>query len=117
MKIDPQMTLLIVEDNPDVTAIYKVYLRDEPCQVTYVTTGSDALAHLHKTIPDAVLLDLGLPDMNGMEILKYVYEQQLSSSVVVVTAKGSINTAVESMRYKAFDFIEKPFDSQRLLIT
>jgi len=118
MKIDPQMTLLVVEDSPTLVVAYQEYLRDEPCDVTYVETGADALAHIQKKVPDVILLDLGLPDMNGMEILKYINEHQLPCLVVVVTAQGSIDIAVEALRnYKAFDFIEKPFDGQRLLIT
>ncbi|MEK8017059.1 MAG: sigma-54 dependent transcriptional regulator [Candidatus Parabeggiatoa sp.] len=116
-KIDPQMTLLIIEDSPTLVVAYQEYLREEACHVTYVDTGTDALAHIQKKVPDTILLDLGLPDMNGMEILKYTNEQQLPCLVVVVTAQGSIDIAVEAMRYKAFDFIEKPFDGQRLLVT
>lgn len=105
-KIDPQMTLLIIEDSPTLVVAYQEYLREEACHVTYVDTGTDALAHIQKKVPDTILLDLGLPDMNGMEILKYSNEQQLPCLVVVVTAQGSIDIAVEAMRYKAFDFIE-----------
>lgn len=117
MKIDPQTTLLIIEDNAPLTVAYQEYLRDEPCQVTYVDTGTDALNYIQHKVPDAILLDLSLPDMNGMEILKYIYQQQLPIAVVIVTAHGSIDIAVEAMRYRAFDFIEKPFDGQRLVIT
>jgi len=117
MKIDSQATLLIIEDNAPLTVAYQEYLRDEPCQVSYVDTGTDALDYLQHKLPDAILLDLSLPDMNGMEILKYIYQKQLPIAVVIVTAHGSIDIAVEAMRYRAFDFIEKPFDGQRLLVT
>lgn len=117
MKIDPQSTLLIVEDSPTLTVVYQEYLRHETCQIDYVETGSAALAYLQKQIPDAILLDLSLPDMNGMDILQHIHQEQLPCSVVIVTGHGSINIAVEAMRYKAFDFIEKPFDGQRLLMT
>lgn len=116
MKMNPQ-PLLIVEDSTTLVIAYQEYLRHEPCQVTYVETGKEALTYIQKSVPDAILLDLGLPDMNGMEILKYINEQQLPSSVVVVTAQGSVDVAVEAMRLGAFDFVEKPFDGQRLLVT
>jgi len=109
--------ILIVEDSLTLIIAYQEYLREEPFQVSFVENGADALAHIQRTVPNVIMLDLGLPDMNGMDILKYICEQQLPSTVVVVTAQGSINTAVEAMRYKAFDFIEKPFDGQRLVIT
>jgi two-component system repressor protein LuxO len=118
MDIDPQMTLLIVEDSATLVVVYEEYLRNEPCSVTYVDTGAGALKQLKKPVPDVVLLDLGLPDMNGMEILKYINKHKLPCLVVVVTAQGSVDTAVVALRdYKAFDFIEKPFDGQRLIVT
>lgn len=117
MKINSQTTLLIVEDSPTLTFVYQEYLRNEPCEVTYVDTGEAALAYIQQKVPDAMLLDLSLPDMNGMDILKHIHQEQLPCAVVIVTGHGSIDTAVEAMRYKAFDFIEKPFDGQRLLVT
>lgn len=117
MKISPQMTLLIVENDPSIRTLYQIYLHDQPYQITYVQTGTDALAHIQQKLPDVILLDLGLPDMNGMEILKYINERRLPASVVVVTAQGSIEIAVEAMRYKAFDFFEKPFYKQRFHVT
>jgi len=117
MKVDSPTSLLIVEDNLALTVAYREYLHHEPCNVCYVDTGEAALEHLQRKVPDAMLLDLSLPDMNGMDILKHVYETQLPCAVVIVTGHGSINLAVEAMRYKAFDFIEKPFDGQRLIIT
>jgi two-component system repressor protein LuxO len=117
MNMKSQMTLLIVEDSPTLMVAYQEYLRHEPCQVTYAETGTEAMAQIEKVPPDVILLDLGLPDMNGMEILKHVNERQLHCSVVVVTAQGSVEVAVEAMRYNAFDFIEKPFDGGRLILT
>ncbi|MDM8568202.1 sigma-54 dependent transcriptional regulator [Thiotrichales bacterium HSG1] len=117
MKINSKMTVLIVEDSLTLLVAYKEYLRNETCKVTYVETGNEALQHIKKYKPNAILLDLGLPDMDGMEILKYVNENQLPCSVVVVTAQGSVNVAVEAMRNRAFDFVEKPFDGQRIIVT
>jgi two-component system repressor protein LuxO len=113
-----ELQLLIVEDSPTLVVAYQEYLRDEACQVTYAETGAKALALIKKNMPNVILLDLGLPDMNGMDILEYINEHQLPCSVVVVTAQGSIDIAVKALRdYKAFDFIEKPFDGQRLIVT
>jgi two-component system repressor protein LuxO len=109
--------ILVVEDSPTLVVAYQEYLREERYQVYFVENGTDALDYIQRSVPDVVLLDLGLPDMNGMDILKYICEQQLPSTVVVITAQGSVNTAVEAMRYKAFDFVEKPFDGQRFIVT
>ncbi len=117
MNIVSKTTLLIVEDSPTLTVAYREYLRNEPCKVDYVDTGQAAMMYLNRKTPDAMLLDLSLPDMNGMDILRHIHQEQLPCAVVIVTGHGSVDTAVEAMRYKAFDFIEKPFDGQRLLIT
>ncbi len=117
MKIEQKMTLLIVEDEADMNALYKIYLHNEPYHIKHVNNGKDALAHLQHTIPNAILLDLGLPDMNGLEILKYINEQQYTCSVVIVTAEDKVELIVKAMRYKAFDFLVKPFEQQRFLIT
>ena len=117
MKTDSKMTLLIVEDNSTLIVAYQEYMRHESYQISYAETGAEAMAYIKESVPDVILLDLGLPDMNGMEILKYADEQKLHCTVVVVTAQGSIGVAVEAMRYQAFDFVEKPFDGQRLIVT
>jgi DNA-binding NtrC family response regulator len=85
--------------------------------VVHVETGAAALAYIAGETPDVVMLDLELPDMNGMEILKHIYRHHLGCAVVIITAHGSVDTAVAAMRYKALDFIEKPFDAKRLLVT
>ncbi|CAA7627695.1 Regulatory protein LuxO [Candidatus Terasakiella magnetica] len=64
-----------------------------------------------------LLLDLGLPDMNGMDILKRIAEQGIPTTTIVVTAQGSIQVAIEAMRSGAYDFLVKPFAGDRLLVT
>ncbi len=109
--------LLIVEDSQALAILYREYLRAEPIQTQLVTTGTEALRLIAKTPPHVMMLDLGLPDMDGMDILKHVVAHQLPTAVVVVTGQGSVNVAVEAMRAGAFDFIEKPFTPERLIIT
>ncbi len=109
--------VLIVEDSQALAILYREYLRLEPIQTTLVTTGGEAIAFIEKNPPHAIALDLELPDMNGMEILKYVVREKLPTAVVVVTGLGSVHVAVEAMRAGAFDFIEKPFTPERLTIT
>jgi DNA-binding NtrC family response regulator len=72
---------------------------------------------LEETVPDVVLLDLELPDLNGVEILRAIRKRGLPTAVVVVTAHGSVKTAVDAMREGAYDFIVKPFAPDRLLVT
>lgn len=109
--------VLLVEDTLSLARTYMEYLRGEDIKLEHIETGRQALAVLTNNMPDVVLLDLMLPDMNGIEILKHIYEHQMPCGVIVVTAHGSLNVAVDAMRYGAADFIVKPFTADRLTIT
>lgn len=109
--------VLLVEDTPSLTQLYLGYLAKAGYAITAVETGAAALARLAESTPSAMLLDLHLPDMNGVEVLKTVKARGLPTEVIVITADGSINVAVEAMREGAFDFIVKPFSAERLRVT
>ncbi|MDX1697677.1 MAG: sigma-54 dependent transcriptional regulator [Thiohalobacterales bacterium] len=109
--------ILLVEDSASLATVYKKYLATDGYHTDAVDNGADALAHLETRTPDIVLLDLRLPDMSGMDILKHIHECGKDSAVIIITAHGSIDTAAEAMRYGAVDFITKPFDATRLRVT
>jgi len=109
--------VLLVEDAEPLARIYREYLRNEPYRVTHAATGQAGLDALVRVEPAAIVLDLKLPDMNGLEILKHVRQQEIDSSVIVITANASIDIAVEAMRQGADDFIVKPFNAARLIYT
>jgi DNA-binding NtrC family response regulator len=110
-------TILLVEDTPSLARLYQQYLDGEGADVTAVGTGKEALKARNAETPGVVLLDLRLPDMDGLDILKEIQARELPSEVVVITAHGSINVAVEAMRAGAHDFLVKPFNAERLLVT
>ncbi len=110
-------TVLLVEDTLSLARTYMAYVRDEGYAVVHAETGRHGLEILERQVPQAVLLDLMLPDMNGLEILRLIHERGIPTSVIVITAHGSINVAVEAMRLGAFDFLLKPFDAERLRVT
>ena len=93
-----QATILLVEDSPSLASIYQQYLRGGDYQVHNVTTGQEAQAFIDTHLPHVVLLDLKLPDMPGMEVMRQNYEQQLPIEVVIITAHGTIDSAVDAMR-------------------
>ncbi len=107
----------LVEDSEMLSMLYQDYLRAEPYQIKTFRLGQDGLDALKEQPPQVLLLDLELPDMDGMALLRYVSEQGLPTSVVVITAHGSVDIAVEAMRHSAFDFLTKPFDGKRLCTT
>ena len=111
-------SVLLVEDESSLALIYQEYLRDEPYDITAVETGGDAMAAIaSKPELDIVILDLHLPDFNGLEILKHIQANNIPLTVVVITAHGSINTAVDAMRLGATDFLLKPFNPDRFIYT
>jgi DNA-binding NtrC family response regulator len=109
--------ILLVEDTPSLARLYSQYLEGEGLTVSTVSTGKEALKELAEDLPDLVLLDLRLPDMDGLEILREIRSREMPCDVVVITAHGSINIAVEAMRAGAYDFLVKPFNADRLLVT
>ncbi|MGF1785605.1 sigma-54 dependent transcriptional regulator [Photobacterium swingsii] len=112
-----QRQVLMVEDTASVAALYKSYLNPLGLQVDIVGTGQEALDMIASTVPDLILLDLRLPDMTGMEVLESVRRDYGNVPVVIMTAHGSIDVAVEAMRYGAQDFLIKPCEADRLRIT
>jgi two-component system, repressor protein LuxO len=109
--------LLLVEDNPAIAQTYLEYLRRGPYEADLCTTGAAALAALAQTRFSVVLLDLQLPDRPGLDVLKKIAADKLPCVVIVITANGSINVAVEAMREGAADFLVKPFAPERLFTT
>ncbi|MBP2294022.1 sigma-54-dependent transcriptional regulator [Azospirillum rugosum] len=109
--------ILLVEDTPSLARVYAEFLKKESDGVVTVETGAAALEQLADGVPRIVLLDLQLPDMHGMEVLKRITAQALPCAVIIITAHGSVGVAVEAMRYGAYDFLVKPFSADRLTIT
>jgi DNA-binding NtrC family response regulator len=109
-----KVRILVVEDSPSMAEMYKEYLQGDSYDIDVVSTGQDALVKLKESLPAAIVLDVNLPDMSGMEILKTIHDQQLPIVSLVITGHGSVDLAVESMNLGAYDFIEKPFSAKRL---
>jgi len=109
--------VLLVEDTPPLARVYAEFLQAEGYAVQHVETGSAALDAAEADPPGAVVLDLRLPDMDGLDVLRHFHARKADVPVVVITAHGSINVAVEAMRLGAFDFLVKPFNAARLTVT
>ncbi|WP_108947074.1 sigma-54-dependent transcriptional regulator [Shewanella halifaxensis] len=117
MDITSSFTTLLVEDSMSLGALYTEYLRADGARVTHVNHGEDALNELKQWQPDLLVLDIQLPDMSGMDILAAVQKDYPDITVIMITAHGTIDIAVDAMRSGAFDFLVKPFDAKRLSIT
>ncbi|WP_449356250.1 quorum-sensing sigma-54 dependent transcriptional regulator LuxO [Vibrio gallicus] len=113
----PRKRLLMVEDTLSVATLYQGYLASLDIDIELVSSGQQAITSIQANIPTLILLDLKLPDMTGMDVLKQVREFAPKIPVVFMTAHGSIDVAVEAMRQGAQDFLLKPCDANRLRVT
>jgi len=110
-------SVLIVEDTASTGILYQSWLKKAGISARCVEDGASAMAELRKGSYRLMLLDLQLPDINGLEILGTLREDDVPVSVIVVTSSGSLNTAVDVMRAGAYDFIVKPAAEERLVTT
>lgn len=109
--------ILIIEDTRTMADLYAKYLSAEGREADIADTGQSGLLMIKQHSYSAIVLDLNLPDMDGIEILKHIHRSLPSTPVIVVTAYGSVGSAADAMKYGAFDFIMKPFPSARLNAT
>ncbi len=112
-----KMSILLIEDTIPLAEVYMDYLQEEKAEITHVTKGDEAFAYLAENTPHIILLDMNLPDVDGMEILKYVSDIGVNCCVIVITGYGSVSRVVEAMRLGAFEYLQKPFDQGRLVLT
>jgi two-component system repressor protein LuxO len=109
--------VLLVEDTPTQAEVAKAMLAALGHAVRHAATGAQALAIAQDWQPDAVLVDLQLPDFSGFELMRRLRAEGSEAAMIVLTANGSVNTAVEAMREGAIDFIVKPYGKARLKVT
>jgi DNA-binding NtrC family response regulator len=109
-------TILVVEDKESMAQMLKDTLESEGYEVISAKTGTEGLKYLRESGIDLVLTDLKLPEKDGIEILRTSKEENQLTPVIVMTAFGSVETAVQAMKEGAFDFITKPFDIDHLLM-
>lgn len=106
--------VLVVDDDPDILAALHDLLEHEGYQVTCASTCGDALAEATASPYDAVLLDIGLPDGDGLSVLDLLREQHPSLPVIILTAFGSPEYRARSLSHGAFSCVNKPYDQDAL---
>lgn len=112
-------TILIVDDDKDLRFNLSHILQDGGYKTTEVERGEQALLEIKERSPDIVLLDINLPDITGMEVLKRITKISPSfiGSVIIITAYGDIKGAIDAMKLGAFDYLTKPFNNEELILT
>ena len=108
--------ILIIDDQDAIRRVLRDILENEKYQVDDAANGPTALEMIKEQEYDAILCDIKMPDMDGIEVLEQV-KSICDTPVIMISGHGNIETAVECIKKGAFDFIEKPFDLNRLLIT
>jgi len=111
-----QGTILVAEDKVSMAEMLSETLGAEGYDVMVAHTGAQAMKMIRESKIDLVLTDLRMPRKNGIEVLRTARAENPPIPVILMTAFGSIETAVEAMRYGAYDFVTKPFDTGHLLI-
>ena len=111
------MRILIVDDERAIRNSLKEILMDEGYQVDVAEDGPSALEAAGKEKYDVIFCDIKMPGMEGTEVLEKLVEEGIDAAVVMISGHGDIQTAVECIKKGAFDFIQKPLDLNRILIT
>jgi len=109
--------VLVIEDDEVLRQLLIDVLSDQEYHVEAAETGEDGLRTMEQDVFDIILLDINLPGMDGMDVLRLAPARQPDAQVVMMTAFGTVDTAVEAMKQGAFDYINKPFSTDELLLT
>ena len=111
------MKILIIDDERSIRNSLKEILADEGYEVDVAENGATGCAMVDKEKYSVIFCDIKMPEMDGMEVLGRLTEMGIDSAVVMISGHGDIDTAVECIKKGAFDFIQKPLDLNRILIT
>ena len=111
------MKILIIDDERAIRNALKEILEFENHQVTLACDGKEGLETALNNTFDAIFCDIKMPEMDGIEVLTQLEKANIESAIIMISGHGSIDTAVECIKKGAFDFIEKPLDLNRILIT
>ncbi len=116
-KRNHQPAVLIVDDERSIRESLRMILEFEGYRVDEAGSGSEALAKVAERAPDAVLLDIKMPEMDGLEVLANFRQRGYEMPVLIVSGHGDVTTAVEATRGGAYDFFEKPLQRERVLLS
>src|SRR5215831_8253797 len=108
--------LLVVDDDPAVRRSLRLALEAEGLSVSSAANAAEGLALVTSAAPDAVVLDLFLPDASGLEVLKQIRAKDPDAAVIVVTASDDVRDAVEAMKHGAMEYLVKPYDLEALKV-
>jgi two-component system, NtrC family, nitrogen regulation response regulator NtrX len=109
--------VLVIDDESAIRDSLKMILEYEDYQFVGAASGQEGLAAVQRERPDIVLLDIKMPGMDGLEVLKQLHTADESLPIVMISGHGTTSTAVEAVRSGAIDFLDKPLSSERVIVT
>ena len=109
--------VLVVDDEENFRHILSVILKKERYEVETASNGEEALQRISNTTFDQVLCDIRMPGMDGLDFLKEVKKTEADANVIMMSAYGTLDTAVEAMKLGAYDYISKPFKPDEIILT
>ncbi len=110
-------SILLVEDEPLIREAFDLRLTERGYRVQTAKSGEEGLALLRSSPPDILVLDMVMPGLSGLDLLKEVRAADLEIPVILLTARGTVKDAVEAMRLGAFDFVTKNIDMDELFLS
>jgi two-component system, NtrC family, nitrogen regulation response regulator NtrX len=114
--LSPKPRVLIVDDEDAIRSTLRMIFEYEGYDCVLAANGPAALKIVDREAPDLVFLDIKMPQMDGMEVLKAIKDSEGSPPVVILSGHGTVKTAVEATKLGAYDFIEKPPERERILL-
>src|SRR5499427_10655502 len=106
--------VLVIDDEANLRKVLAALLRRDGYDVTIAEDGEMGLAEFQKNGADAVITDLVMPKVGGMEVLRAINSADPEVPVIIITAHGTVDSAVEAIKLGAFDYVTKPFDQAEI---
>ena len=106
--------LLVVDDERSIVPVIERFARQIGFDVEYRSNGRDALAALATMNPDVAMVDLQMPELTGIDVLRAVRAADSEAQVILMTGSATVDTAIEAVKAGALDYLSKPFDFERL---
>src|ERR1700722_9284847 len=109
--------VLVVDDEENLRLVVRTFLKREGYEVEVAATGEEALALVETFGPDVILTDVRMPKMGGLELLGTLKAKGIDATVIVMSAYGNVDLALEAMKAGAYDYIQKPFKAEEVVLT
>src|SRR5262245_15636694 len=103
-------SMVVIDDDPAVLLVLRRAFENSDVRVATAECGADGLATIRRQQPDAALVDIHLPDMDGLELFQQLHDADATLPVIFITASGTSDTVIQAMKRGAFDYLHKPLD-------